>query len=128
MWARKQSLPAIGEPRNLLLKGTNKPLEDLIGGVKHGLLITNLWYLRLIQSESMLFTGVTRDGVFLIQDGKAVQPVRDFRFNISALQILSNITDLSCSARTFCYEPGLERVDVPALLTKGLKIVGEVST
>ena len=62
-------------------------IDDLVAGVDRGLLITSQWYLREVDPMTMLLTGLTRDGVFLIERGEIAGSVNNFRFNMSPLDI-----------------------------------------
>lgn len=94
-WAQKQGKPATGQPREWSLDGGTATREELIRGVKRGVLITRFWYLRSLDPQSLLVTGLTRDGVFLIENGAVTRPVNNFRFNESPVQMLSRCDALS---------------------------------
>lgn len=89
-WAQKQGKPATGSPSAWTLAGGNASREDLVKGVKRGVLITRLWYLRWVDPQTILVTGLTRDGVYLIENGAITRPVNNFRFNESPVQMLAN--------------------------------------
>jgi predicted Zn-dependent protease len=65
------------------LDGQDNTLPDLIKSVDRGLLVTRLWYIRVVQPKTWQLTGLTRDGVFLIENGKVTDPVTNFRWNES---------------------------------------------
>lgn len=90
-WAEKRGISPQPGPGNLIMPGEGKSLDELIGGVADGVLITRLWYLRMVQPESLLYTGLTRDGTFAIKDGKVAGPVKNFRFNETPVNVLKNI-------------------------------------
>ncbi len=75
---------------NLVIDGGDPSLttEDLVAGVSRGLLVTSQWYLREVDPMTMLLTGLTRDGVFLIENGEIAGSVNNFRFNMSPLDVL----------------------------------------
>ncbi|MDO4784240.1 MAG: metallopeptidase TldD-related protein [Propionibacteriaceae bacterium] len=79
-------------------------LADLVANTKRGLLLTCLWYIREVDPESLLLTGLTRDGVYLIEDGQIVARVNNFRFNESPLDLLRRATEASASELTLCRE------------------------
>ena len=79
-------------------------LEDMIARTERGLLLTCLWYIREVDPETLLLTGLTRDGVYLIEDGKVVGAVNNFRFNESPVDLLGRITEIGVSAQTLCRE------------------------
>jgi predicted Zn-dependent protease len=81
---------------NLFMAGGDSNLEKMITGTKRGLLITHFHYLNpFLQPLELLFTGMTRDGTFLIEDGKIVRPVMNLRFTESMLKAFNNIEALS---------------------------------
>jgi predicted Zn-dependent protease len=81
-----------------MLGGTTST-EEMIASTPRGLLITRLWYLREVDPRTALYTGLTRDGVFLIEDGKIKTAVRNFRFNESPLFMLNNIEAIGPAQR-----------------------------
>ncbi|MEK7521937.1 MAG: TldD/PmbA family protein [Patescibacteria group bacterium] len=103
-------------PLHLKLEPGTKSLEELVVGVKRGLLVTRLWYVRFLNPRSMTITGMTRDGTFLIEKGKIVKPVKNLRFNQSIPEALNNVVaigkDLE-SLSSFETELGTNRM--PAL-------------
>lgn len=89
-WAAKAGKKATPVPGNLVLEGGGKSLEDLIGSVERGLLVTRFWYIRSVNPQTVQLTGLTRDGLFLIEKGKVTSPVVNFRFNESPVRMLQN--------------------------------------
>ena len=77
---------------SLVMEGTNTPLEDIIKSTKRGLLITFFWYIRGVDQQSLLNTGMTRDGLFLIENGQIAGPVQNFRWNMSPIVGYNNVT------------------------------------
>ena len=65
-------------------------MEELIGSVERGLLVTRFWYIRMVNPQTVQLTGLTRDGLFLIENGKVTAPVMNFRFNESPVRLLQN--------------------------------------
>ena len=96
-WAQKQNKKSTGNPAGWILDGGKATREELIKGVKRGVLITRFWYLRWIDPQTVLATGLTRDGVFLIENGEVTRPVNNFRFNESPLQMLSKCDGMTPS-------------------------------
>lgn len=86
--AGKQPTPT---PNHLVLNGGSKSLGDLIASVDRGLLVTRFWYIRVVNQQTVQLTGLTRDGLFLIEEGKVTSPVVNFRFNESPVRLLQNI-------------------------------------
>ena len=81
-------------------------IEDLISSTERALLVTCLWYIRIVDPATLLLTGLTRDGVYLIQDGAVVAQVNNYRFNESPLDVLAKTTEVGASVRTFGREFG----------------------
>lgn len=94
-WAQKTSQRAIPGPANIFMDGGTGSEDDLIKGVKQGLLITSFWYIRNVDDQTLLKTGLTRDGLFLIEDGKIKSGVTNFRWNESPLNVLKNVVAMS---------------------------------
>lgn len=80
--------------------GGTKSTEELIAGMKRGILITHFFYIRFLDQRTVLLTGLTRDGTFLVENGKIVQPVKNFRWNESPLFLLSKIEEIGKAERT----------------------------
>lgn len=78
---------------NLLMTGGTKDLADMVAGTERGLLLTTLWYIRTVDPATLLLTGLTRDGVYLIEDGEITAAVNNFRFNESPLDLLRRATE-----------------------------------
>lgn len=76
---------------NLVLEGGNAALSDLVGSTKTGVLVTRFVDTRLVEPRSLLATGVTRDGFYLIENGEIVCPLRNMRFNVSVIDVLNNV-------------------------------------
>lgn len=94
-WADKQKKAPNGNPMNHHLLGGTATPADLVKGVARGVLVTRFFYIRLVDPQSVLATGLTRDGVFLIDKGEIVGPVNNFRFNESPVTMLKNADALS---------------------------------
>src|SRR5262249_2537296 len=90
-WADKQGHQPTPGPVNSILESSSPPasLEEMIASMKRGLLVSRFWYIRFVDPRTALYTGLTRDGVWLIEDGKIQSPVRNFRFNQSLLELLA---------------------------------------
>ena len=118
----EQTRPAID---NIIIDSQGSgTLADLIARTENGLLITCLWYIRDVDRQTMLLTGLTRDGVYVVKDGKVVGAASNFRFNVSPLDVFSNIVDSTHSTRTQPREWGeyVQRVIAPAVLTTGFNL------
>lgn len=111
---------------NLLLTGgdTALPPTDLVSGVERGLLLTSLWYIRTVDPMTLLLTGLTRDGVFLVENGEIVGAVNNFRFNMSPLDVLRQARQVSASERTLPREwsDWFTRTSMPAVRVDGFNM------
>jgi predicted Zn-dependent protease len=83
-----------GGPGNSVIEGGKGTLQDLIAGTKKGVLVTHFWYNRLVDMKKVIVTGMTRDGFFLVEDGKIVRGLKNMRFNQSVLDMLANVAAL----------------------------------
>jgi predicted Zn-dependent protease len=93
-WARRQKKEPTPASTNmsLVLEGTNLTVDEMIKTTKRGLLVTFFWYIRAVDQRSLLNTGMTRDGLFLIENGEITGPVQNFRWNMSPIVGYNNIT------------------------------------
>ena len=131
-WLRDGTINALAYPRaaaaefdapvtvpadNLLMTGGTKSLADMIAGTERGLLLTTLWYIRTVDPAVLLLTGLTRDGVYLIEDGAVTAAVNNFRFNESPLDLLRRATEAGVSEPTLPREWGdwATRATMPSL-------------
>jgi len=103
-WAQKKGMKAIPGPDSAIMEGGTKSLEELIAGTKKGILVTKLWYIRTVDPQSLLLTGLTRDGTFYIENGKILYPIKNFRFNESPIIMLNNLEELGKVERTVSTE------------------------
>ncbi|WP_166356306.1 metallopeptidase TldD-related protein [Phytoactinopolyspora limicola] len=92
-------------------------LDDVVAGVERGLLLTCLWYIREVDPQTLLLTGLTRDGVYLVENGEVTGAVNNFRFNESPVSLLDRISQASVSAPTLGREFGdyFPRTSMPAV-------------
>jgi predicted Zn-dependent protease len=100
-------------PMNLVFSGGDSSLEEMIASTDRGLLVTRLWYIREVDPYEKIMTGMTRDGLFLVEKGQVGSAVRNFRFNQSLLEMLRNVEKMSPAERA-TGEEAFEMV-VPAL-------------
>jgi predicted Zn-dependent protease len=100
-WAAKSDAPATPPVDNLILDaGGTATLQDMIATTSRGLLLTCLWYIREVDPERLLLTGLTRDGVYLVEDGKVTGAVNNFRFNESPVELLQRVTEIGVAEKT----------------------------
>ena len=105
-WAKKQGKQATGAPSSLKMAGGTQSVDDLIKGTPRGVLVTRLWYLREVDPRTILYTGLTRDGTFLIENGRLTKALHNFRFNESPLFMLNNIEGIGRAERLAGTEQG----------------------
>jgi predicted Zn-dependent protease len=99
--ARARGVPVTPYVHNLALDGGGTATtDDMVRRTERGLLLTCLWYIREVDPETLLLTGLTRDGVYLVEDGEVVGAVNNFRFNDSPIDLLGRVTELGRSERT----------------------------
>ncbi len=90
-WAAKKGVAATPPPAAFIMAGGNQSLLDLIRSTEKGILVTRLWYIRAVDPQTLLYTGLTRDGTFYIENGQIKFPVKNFRFNESPVIMLNNL-------------------------------------
>ena len=112
-------LPVTPEIDNLIMHGPDggPSQEEMIRNTSNGLLLTCLWYIREVDPQTLLLTGLTRDGVYLIDDGEVIGAVNNFRFNESPVDLLRRISEVGATRPTFPREWGdyFTRVATPTL-------------
>jgi predicted Zn-dependent protease len=131
-WIRDGTINALAYPRaaasefgqpvavpadNLLMTGGSASMRDMIANTERGLLLTTLWYIREVDPTVLLLTGLTRDGVYLVEDGEVTAAVNNFRFNESPLDLLRRATEAGVSELTLPREWGdwATRAAMPSL-------------
>jgi predicted Zn-dependent protease len=98
-WAAKTGKTPTAGPGNLIMEGGTASLDDLVAGTERGVLVTRFWYIRSLDPQSLLFTGLTRDGLFLIEKGKVTRPVKNMRWNESPIVAFNNIDAMTAPER-----------------------------
>ena len=122
-WAHEKGKTPTPGPVNTILESTGKThsLEEMISSMKKGLLVSRFWYIRGVDPRTALFTGLTRDGLWYVENGKIQYPVRNFRFNQSVLELLApgNIEMIGKSERISSSESQGRGAELtPALMVK----------
>jgi PmbA protein len=110
-------------PLNLFLEPGDATLEELIAGTEHGVLVTRFHYSNVVHPVESTITGMTRDGLFVIQDGELAYPVKNMRFTQSILEALSNTTGIGRETE-LASEFFLSSARVPALRVEGFHFTG----
>ncbi|MFK7864219.1 MAG: TldD/PmbA family protein [Pseudohongiellaceae bacterium] len=103
-WAKEKSQQPLASPSNLIMAGGDDSLEEMIASTRRGVLISRFWYIRGLNPRVLAYTGLTRDGTFLIENGRITRPVSNFRFNQSMVDLLRNIQMLSPAVRVAASE------------------------
>ena len=98
-WANKQGKPETAGWGNVIMEGGTKSTAQLIAETDRGILVTRTWYIRMVDPQTVLLTGLTRDGTFYIENGQLKYPIKNFRFNESPVIMLNNIDELGRSVR-----------------------------
>lgn len=114
-WAEKTSQPSLPYPSNIIMQGGSKSVDQLIAESEDAVLVTRFWYIRTVDPRTMLLTGLTRDGIFEVKNGKITRPVKNFRFNESPVNILKNVIELGASEKAVGSETDDFPIYVPAL-------------
>ncbi|MBB2913796.1 putative Zn-dependent protease [Streptosporangium becharense] len=100
--AELTALPVTPTIDNLIMRGPGdgRSLEEMVASTERGLLLTCLWYIREVDPQSLLLTGLTRDGVYLVENGEVVGEVNNFRFNESPVDLLRRVTEVGACEQT----------------------------
>lgn len=93
-WAQKQGVKPIPAPGGFIFQGGTKSVADMIRSTEKGILVTRFWYIRSVDPQTLLYTGLTRDGTFYIENGQIKYPVKNFRFNESPVIMLNNLEEI----------------------------------
>ncbi|MCL4849979.1 MAG: TldD/PmbA family protein [Bryobacteraceae bacterium] len=121
-WAERSKKAAGPFLNNLIMDGTDAPLSKLIANTERGVLVTRLWYIRPVDPQQALYTGLTRDGLFWIEDGKVQHPLKNFRFNESPYRLLGDIEEIGQVLPVVAGERyGDFRMMLPALRLKSFR-------
>ena len=112
-WAQKKGVKAVPQPNTVIMEGTNQSIEDMIKGTEKGILVTRLWYIRNVDPQTVLLTGLTRDGTFYIENGEIKFPIKNFRFNESPIIMLNNLEALGKPERTVSGESNINAMIPP---------------
>ncbi|MBM3601124.1 MAG: TldD/PmbA family protein [Alphaproteobacteria bacterium] len=116
-WAAKTNAPAVPSPGFCAMRGGTDAVDAMIRDVRRGVLVTRLWYVRTVDRRTVLLTGLTRDGNFLIENGRVTRPVTNFRFNESPLAVFSKVLGIGPARRARPSEVG-GTISAPPLLVE----------
>ena len=98
-WAQRQNRPPTGSANSLKMVGTDQSTEQLVASTERGVLVTRFWYIRPVNARTLLYTGLTRDGTFWIENGKIARSIRNMRFNDSPLFMLNKLDAIGRAIR-----------------------------
>ena len=99
-WAQNKGVAPIPQPDGFIMEGGTASLADMIKETEKGILVTRFWYTRWLDPQTLLYTGLTRDGTFYIENGQIKYPVKNFRFNESPVIMLNNVDAIGKPVRT----------------------------
>ena len=99
-WAQQKGVEPLPGANRIIMEGGKSSIEDMIKNTEKGILVTRFWYIRFVDPQTLLLTGLTRDGTFYIENGKIKFPVKNFRFNESPVIMLNNLEELGKAERT----------------------------
>jgi predicted Zn-dependent protease len=124
--AAAAGVPVTPSVDNLIMSapGASKSLAEMIASTRRGLLLTCLWYIRQVDPQTLLLTGLTRDGVYLVESGEVVGAVNNFRFNESPVGMLGRVVEAGATSRTLPREWGdyFNRAAMPPLRVEGFNM------
>jgi predicted Zn-dependent protease len=103
-WASQKNVAPVPFAGNAIMEGGTASIEDMIKDTKKGVLVTRFWYIRPVDPQTLLYTGLTRDGTFYIENGKIKHPIKNFRFNESPIIMLNNLETLGKQERVVTSE------------------------
>ena len=98
-WAKEQGKEPTGAIYPIVMTGSDKTVADLIASTERGILVTRAWYVRYVNPRTLEVTGMTRDGTFLIENGKISYPIKNLRFNQCLPEMLNNVVALTQAKR-----------------------------
>jgi predicted Zn-dependent protease len=103
-WAKKAGREPLPRAEQLIMSGGTTSIDEMVASTARGLLLTRFWYVRPVDPMTALFTGLTRDGCFLIENGKVTRPVKNFRWNETPVKMLRNIEAMGPARRVITSE------------------------
>ncbi len=122
-WAQEKGREPNSQPAAVVCDGGDETLESLVRGVERGLLVSRIHYIRGVDPKTVLLTGLTRDGLYLIEKGEITRPVKNLRFNQSVVELLGSIEAMGRPVRTVTYEFA-EPIVVPPVRARDFRFVG----
>jgi predicted Zn-dependent protease len=126
-YAQRVGQEAIPHPRSFRMEGGNASIKDMIRSVRRGVLVTRFWYSNMLDPRGLLLTGLTRDGNFLIENGKVTGPARNMRFNQSLARLFARIEALGPTERTWSAIRDGGVIAAPPMLVEGFNFASKSS-
>ncbi|HKY59380.1 MAG TPA: metallopeptidase TldD-related protein [Gemmatimonadota bacterium] len=120
-WAQKSGVEPVPEPTNLVMTGESRSLEELIRDTERGVLVTRLWYIRMLNPTDLTLTGLTRDGTFWIEDGRIAHAVNNFRWNESPVRFFERAEAMSRAERVADEDWAVSPSYVPAVRSSAFR-------
>jgi predicted Zn-dependent protease len=114
-WAKTKDVAPRAQPGNIIMAGGTKSTAELVKDTRRGVLVTRTWYIRMVDPQTVLLTGLTRDGTFYVENGEIRYPIKNFRFNESPVIMLNNIEEIGRAERLASGFGGGLVLKVPAL-------------
>jgi predicted Zn-dependent protease len=111
-WAQRKNVAPVVLPGCLQMPGGSQSVQDMIKSTERGILVTRFWYIRPVDPRTILYTGLTRDGTFLIERGRVTKAIKNLRFNESPVFLLNNIEALGMPQRVSASESGSAGVPI----------------
>jgi predicted Zn-dependent protease len=111
-WAQRKNVSPVVLPGCLQMPGGSESVQQMIASTERGILVTRFWYIRPVDPRTILYTGLTRDGTFLIERGKVTKAIKNLRFNESPVFLLNNIEALGAPVRVSASESGSAGVPI----------------
>jgi predicted Zn-dependent protease len=105
-WAQQKGVDPSAFPGSLRMLGGSATVEEMIASTERGLLVTRLWYIRPVDPRTILYTGLTRDGTFLVENGRITRAVKNLRWNESPIFMLNNVEMMGVPERVSASESG----------------------
>ena len=99
VWAARKGVEPTPNPGNVIMSGGTGTVEDLVRDTPRGILVTRFWYIRSVDPQTLLLTGLTRDGTFFIENGRIQYAIKNFRFNESPIIMLNNLEAVGAPVR-----------------------------
>jgi predicted Zn-dependent protease len=105
-WAQQKGVEPRSLAGTLTMSGGESSVDEMIASTERGILVTRFWYIRPVDPRTILYTGLTRDGTFLIENGRVTRPIKNLRFNESPIFLLNNLEALGRPERVSSSESG----------------------